>query len=330
MEALTISAQSLRVWLDHSSGVGEVRRRVSDVLPPSAEAKARDQVQVVASELARNVVAHAHRGEFVATVFRSSDSWCVDLMVADQPREVDVTPTPSLGIGLDVIERNSTSFEYRTTAGAGRVARARIGPLAAALPWEVGCIVLPKHGEPRSGDQVRIRLTEREARILVLDGLGHGLMAAESAERGAAAVEAGWDRSLDSLKADVRVLHEALRGMRGCAGHILRLERGASTVQSVSIGNVSAAHIDSKRTYRRMPNGYGVLGRGTLRVQERTIESNAPVSILVHSDGISERAVDDLNRVAPLPPSLHPGFLHAVGRRLADDCAIVSVSEARS
>ncbi len=92
--------------------------------------------------------------------------------------------------------------------------------------------------------------------ILLVDGLGHGPIAAEAAD---AALRAYDDVRGHADAETIARLHQALRPTRGAAASLLHLPQGADEVSFVGVGNVLGV-VASELETRRMVNFNGTLG----------------------------------------------------------------------
>ena len=115
---------------------------------------------------------------------------------------------------------------------------------------------------------------------LLVDGLGHGPIAAEVAER-AVDEHAGFTAEL-TVEAALLRLHARLEGTRGAAAALLRFD--ARSLGFAGVGNVSL------RTLAGTPVPFiaanGILGRRPLRLRCGAIELSGSGRLLMFTDGI--------------------------------------------
>ena len=95
----------------------------------------------------------------------------------------------------------------------------------------------PCRGEAVSGDGWSVDWDGTACRVAVIDGLGHGPEAARATEAAIAVLSAH-----PSLPADeaLRRCHSALRGTRGAAISVARIEPDAGRLVYAGVGNVEA------------------------------------------------------------------------------------------
>jgi len=191
------------------------------------------------------------------------------------------------------------------------------------LRFDVATRVRPCAGEFVSGDLVCWKQVGDSTFVLTLDATGHGREAhrvAEIAERvfGAA--------NLDDPAEFLLSLDEALRGSRGAAAAVARLDAAERCLNYAAVGNISGRLLgrgDSHLVCRE-----GTLGQRFRTPKPQTFELRPQDLLLMHSDGISARFS------AETFTDLHTGQAQSVAAQLLerfgkmyDDagCAVVRV-----
>jgi phosphoserine phosphatase RsbX len=153
---------------------------------------------------------------------------------------------------------------------------------------------LPRDGERVSGDAVFVRSVEAVTWLAVVDALGHGEGAAATANLALEALAAR--PPAERIETCVDSLHQALRGTRGAAALLLRVEteRGSARahVRGCSVGNVE---LRSCHTRIPMVMSAGVLGVRLPRTRFFEAELCGPQRLVAYTDGISSRfSMDEL------------------------------------
>lgn len=231
--------------------------------------------------------------------------------------------------------RTDTAGETAGAAatGAGR----RIGAVAAAPGWSAmtapgsgGVGARPGTPErprpPRPGAGGRSQLVHgatagpgQGVLVMSCDGLGHGPMAALASQAAVKAFRTASGRTPELVMEEV---HRALRGTRGAAVAVARLEPDGR-VLFCGVGNISACLVTPVSRANLLSHP-GIVGHQVR--QQRTYEHQMPAggSLVMHSDGLSERWVPgDLAGLLHHPPALVAAALlrHAGTRR--DDASVV-------
>ncbi|MCG7523923.1 ATP-binding protein/SpoIIE family protein phosphatase [Streptomyces sp. OfavH-34-F] len=123
--------------------------------------------------------------------------------------------------------------------------------------------------------------------MLLCDGLGHGPLAARAAQT---AVHAFRDTGAEQPETIMRDIHHALRGGRGGAVAVVRVEPEAGTLAFCGVGNVSTFVVDpATGTRRSLPSAPGIVGHQlpTLRTVRQPLPPHS--AVIMHSDGLTER-----------------------------------------
>lgn len=113
------------------------------------------------------------------------------------------------------------------------------------MEWSVAAKSAP--GETTSGDSYLVKETPSGCLIAVVDALGHGAEAAETAKLAIEALKASEDVSIIQL---ARKCHDRLIGTRGVVFSLCLLSKQDSTLTWMSIGNVEGTvfHRDTHLT----------------------------------------------------------------------------------
>ncbi|MFF0886573.1 PP2C family protein-serine/threonine phosphatase [Streptomyces sp. NPDC003456] len=174
------------------------------------------------------------------------------------------------GHGRGPAERHATRSERFV-----RLARVRAGGLN-----------IPYGGAEYSGDAWTCVRAGDTVTLMLADGLGHGPEAARASSAAVTALHA----CADLAPADVlRRLHDALKGTRGAAVSLARLDLAAGRLRFAGIGNVGA-RLRTGGTWRHLLARPGIVGvhRPTTLREEEADWTGDPLLIL-HTDGLPSR-----------------------------------------
>ncbi|MHA6757349.1 ATP-binding protein [Streptacidiphilus sp. PAMC 29251] len=156
--------------------------------------------------------------------------------------------------------------------------------------------------------------------VMLCDGLGHGPMAALAGQAAVQAFQAGRGQLPEEVIGEV---HRALKGSRGAAVAVARIEPDQDRVLFCGVGNIAAALIDTA-TKTSLPSVPGIVGHQMRGLRTFTYPLPASGALVMHSDGLSERWTTD---ALPGFLSHNPGAIagqllrHAGAHR--DDAGIV-------
>lgn len=190
------------------------------------------------------------------------------------------------------------------------------------IEWGVASRSLDCDGE--SGDYYAVKLIQSGALLAVVDGLGHGKQAAESAKLAVSTVCEHTENSIPSIF--VRC-HEQLKGTRGVVMSLALFNAANRTMTWAGIGNVEGLlirrRIDSAARANSLMLGSGVIGYRLPHVRA-SIKTVSPGDfVILSTDGIRTGFDEGLNLRSP-PQQIADSIL--ASHRRDDDDALVLVA----
>ncbi|MFJ6667605.1 ATP-binding protein [Streptomyces sp. NPDC091383] len=260
------------------------------------------RLELCVTELATNLLKHAHDGALALRVVRARDRAAVECLSLDNGPGIDDVPralrdgtsaTGTLGIGLGAIGRLADESGVHSLRGRGTVVYARFwaGPADGARPEPVatGGLTRPITGEQVCGDSWAVRAVGGHGpgalTLMMCDGLGHGPLAARAADRAREAFRDSRHMDPAAVLGDV---HLGLRGTRGAAVAIALVDLGEERVRLSGVGNISAL-VATEGGRSGLLSVPGIAGAQLPRL--RTFEAAFPPgsALVMHSDGLSDR-----------------------------------------
>lgn len=267
----------------------------------------------------------------------------------------------TLGIGLGAVARLADRFDIHSLPGKGTVVSAQFwargrGATPAPVPppahgtTVASGITRPISGETVCGDAWTVRVdpgthhseagdgrhgsargritsasTSPALLVMMCDGLGHGPLAALAGEAAVKAFRQSRATRPEELLGDV---HKALRGTRGGAVAIARVEPAVRRLLYCGIGNVSGFLVGPGfRT--GLLSAPGIVGHQmrSLRTFEYPLSEDS--ALVMHSDGLSERwKPQDMPGLLQHAPAVIAGQLLREAAVRRDDAGIVVVKGA--
>ncbi len=331
---------SVSVVVQEGSQVAEARRaalRCAAALRFDADAQGK--VGLVATELATNLVKHGGGGELVVDARRDDLGRAVELLALDAgPGMADwercaadgYSTSGSPGTGLGAIRRASEAFDVYSRPSKGTVVFARVAD-GTATPvrfdgLELGAVSVPYPGETECGDGWAVMSRPTVLRVLLVDGLGHGVAAAEAARAAVDAFQLGRD---DSPTASMARIHEGLRHTRGAAAAVGELDITGGVVTFCGVGNI-AGLIASGDAERHLVTHNGTVGHDARRMQLFSYPWPKGSFLLLHSDGLSTHwRAGDYPGLLGCRPAVAAGLLYRDFRRRRDDATVLVVGANR-
>ncbi|MEH2327587.1 ATP-binding SpoIIE family protein phosphatase [Nostoc sp.] len=326
--------ESVAVTITESSQTGEARRAAIALATrlgfPETE---RGKVGIVVTEVANNMVQHAHGGVVLLRALKQHSRIGIEVLSLDKGQGmVDVdeclqdgfSTAGTLGNGMGAIRRLSGLFEIYSIPNQGTALLAQLwSDPAPHLPentLEIGAICLPKRGEEVSGDDWAYEVDCHRSLLLVADGLGHGPAAASAAEEAVRMFQEHHHRSPGAI---VEAAHAALRSTRGAVLAIAEIDFEQKSVCFAGIGNI-AASIFSFTEHHNLVSHNGTVGHEIRKIQEFSYPWYANGLLIMHSDGLGAKwQIDRYPGLSQKHPSLIAGVLYRDFNRERDDVTVL-------
>ncbi|ARI56406.1 serine/threonine protein kinase [Streptomyces sp. S8] len=316
------------------------------------------EVALAVTEAATNLRHHTQDGALLLRVLRTPEQAGVEFVTVDTgPGMADVpaalsdgaSSTGTLGIGLGAVSRLADAFDIHSLPGRGTVMAAQFwareagdAPTGGVRPVASG-LTRPISGESRCGDAWAVRLDEggeagartpgsRSAPsagpailVMLCDGLGHGPLAALAAEAAVTAFRRSTARLPEGLLRDI---HTALRGSRGGAVAVARIEPGAGRLLYCGIGNVNGVLL-GPGTRNGLLSAPGIVGQQMRALRTFEVPLRPESALIMHSDGLTDRwKADGLPGLLRHTPAVLAGQLLREAGVRRDDAGIVVVKGA--
>jgi hypothetical protein len=232
------------------------------------------------------------------------------------------------GNGLGAVARQSQEFDLYSQVETGTVVMARISastrsPSASVIGPRFGVVCLPVQGETECGDAWRLSWGERSYSIMVVDGLGHGPLAAEASR---AATDIYDKDPFCTPLASIGNIHSGLTGTRGAAVAAGLFDRERGVLRYAGIGNIYGSLLENG-TSRGLLSHNGTAGAQARKIQEMEYPWPPNALLVMHSDGLQSRwQLDRYPGIAASHPGVIAGVLYRDFQRGRDDATIVVVS----
>jgi anti-sigma regulatory factor (Ser/Thr protein kinase) len=336
VEVISASGLPVALSLDEVSKVGEARRLATAMANGLGfDETGRGRAAIVVTEAATNLYKHARGGEIVLRALEAGRSVGLEVLALDRgPGMADVgrcmtdgvSTAGSPGNGLGAMARLSSSFDLYSSTETGTAALARLWQGADAeghgAGMTFGVVSLPLAGEEVCGDAWVVDEQPGRTLVLVVDGLGHGLPAADAARE---AVESFRRHAFQDLEQILRAAHESLRKTRGAAMAVASVEHERREVRFAGIGNISGVILsprDARSTSLVSHNG--TVGHTVRKVQVFAYPWSPDCLLVMHSDGLATQW--QLGRYPGLTarqPGVIAGVLYRDFRRERDDVTVL-------
>lgn len=323
--------------ITEKSQAAEARRhaaRLTGILGFSK--KDASNVAIIVTELAMNLAKHSIGGELFLHELVCETAVGIEVLALDRgPGMANVgqcltdgySSSGSPGTGLGAVQRLSSIFDVFSAPVQGTTILARYwsDPNEEHLlsgDFNVGVVSTPKPGETVCGDGWAMKGSGNHANLLLVDGLGHGLLAAEVSR---AAIETFKRISVIDPAEILVKIDNALRGSRGAAVAIAEIDQFKQVVRFAGIGNISAC-ILSRGVIKKMVSLHGIVGGEVRKIQEFTYPWPDQGCLLMHSDGLHNwYQFERWPGILYKHPGIIAGRFYQFANRGSDDSTVVVV-----
>ncbi|HEX6971837.1 MAG TPA: SpoIIE family protein phosphatase [Limnochordia bacterium] len=317
---------SISIRVEGVDQTGEARRAAAGLAASAGlDETAAGKLAIVVTECANNLWKHAGGGEIVLTPAGSA----VEVLALDKGpgmRNVELcfqdgySTAGSSGTGLGAVRRLATEIDIYTFPDKGTALLARISKASRKGGAAVGGVSVPIRGESVCGDDFIFVDSPGGMKILVVDGLGHGPLAADCAS---AAVEAFRESAAGGAAPELmREVHGALRATRGAAVAIGEMDWRQGELRYCGIGNI-AGIIWENSVSRHLLSHPGIVGHDVRNVRYLTYPLGKNGLILLCSDGITTHwSLDGYPGLHLRDPALIAGIVYRDHRRSRDDATV--------
>ena len=314
--------------------MGEARRRALLTAQRLGFDESRSgALALLATESSRNVLLHGGGGEVVILGMQEERRALARILAMDRgPGIANVAQAMTdgystggtMGAGMGAMQRIATSLEI-FTGKSGTVLLLDLGEAPPTQLLQIAGMAVPFPGERFCGDAWAYHHTPERMVVLLADGLGHGLDAADAAKEATASFRKHQNLSPAEILGH---LHNALKKTRGAVAAVAEIRPREGTLAYAGIGNISAVVL-AEGGSRSLVSLNGTLGMAASRIQEFRVPWTSDAVLVLHSDGLQSRW--DLAAYPGLI-ARHPAVIGAAllrdFRRRRDDASVLVVKAA--
>lgn len=284
------------------SQVGQVRRMAVELARAQGLGETDlGRAALVATELSTNLVKYGKQGTVTLNSFHDTAGAGLQLIASDvgpgfpdfdASRRDGHSTGGSLGIGLGAIMRASDLFDTYSridqgTAILSRIAADRNVPATPARPaLEIGARRAPMRGEVECGDAWAHARSGRWERLCLVDGLGHGPLAAVASAAALAAFRAAPD---SATPGDIIGLcHAAMGNTRGAVMAVAAIDQAEGKFVFAGVGNIAGV-VHSGESSHHLLSVDGIVGHNVRKVLMVERCWSPGDTLVLATDGLSGR-----------------------------------------
>lgn len=263
------------------------------------DSKKLSALDIIVAEMTSNLLKHASKGELLMCVTGEQDREYIELICIDsgpgisdpERMKIDgISTTNTSGNGLGSIKRLSDYFEIYSIVGWGTILICRINknsePQGRVKKLLARSLVIAKPGESVSGDGGVFIHTPDYFKLLVADGLGHGIEANKAIIEARKAFRLC--RENDPVEI-IRFIHQSIKKTRGAVGTVVVYDFKQKVWKIAGVGNISTGMMNYQ-SVRNLMSYNGIIGHNiptTMSSQEISFDNYHQVVLC--SDGLKTR-----------------------------------------
>lgn len=315
------------------SHVSEVRRNAAAIAARAGlNETEQGRLAIIVTEIATNQLKHARGGRVLAAMYEDGSGAGVEVIGFDtgcgipdlnEAMRDGHSTAGSAGQGLGAIKRQADQFEICSWPDRGTIVFCRVqrrDGSHAPHPSIWGAICIPMAGETACGDDWSISGDANSVSGIVVDGLGHGPIAAIAAKR---AIKLALEYKDLPPAAILGQMHAGLSATRGAAASLFHTD--FHRVQYAGIGNIAGTVIRADGI-SRMVSVNGTLGMHSPQIKVFDYPGARDMLIILHTDGISSGwSLDKYPGLIAAHPSIVAAVLFRDFSRNRDDATVLAV-----
>lgn len=327
------------VGIADSTHTAEARRKALELASRLGfEQTEAGTVGLVVTEAAKNVLKHAGGGDLIVRALEHNGISGLEMLALDKGPGIDdvarsfqdgysTAGTP--GTGLGAISRLSSLFDIYSQRGLGTALMAQVASRRKVRSTTekdpprfcFGAVSVAQRGEPVSGDQWEFAEYAGGGRLIVADGLGHGLLASDAAR---VAVGFAADRGREEGARLMESIHAALRPTRGAAVAIAEIDTQRGVLHYTGIGNISGSIISPPAPVQHLVSHPGTAGHEVHKIATFSYPWRPESVLIMNSDGLSSHwSLEKYPGLLSRHPSVIAGVLYRDFHRQRDDATVV-------
>jgi anti-sigma regulatory factor (Ser/Thr protein kinase) len=337
-----VIALETTVEVVEQSQVGQVRRLATELGGAQGLSETDlGRAALVATEMSTNLVKYGKKGTVTLERFAHEGGNGVQLIAADSGPGFDFLSSRrdghstggTLGIGLGTIMRASDLFDTYSrvdqgTAVLSRICAARrVPPVRSPAGLELGWRRAAMRGQEECGDAWAHARSGRWERLCLVDGLGHGPLAAVAS---AAAVAAFHAAPESATPADIIGLcHAALNTTRGAVMAVAAIDLAEGRFFFAGVGNIMGV-VHSGVESHHLLSIDGIVGHNVRKVRMVERSWTAGDTLVLCSDGLSGRwNMDSYPGLLQRHALMVASILFRDFSRLTDDATVLVAKDLR-
>jgi anti-sigma regulatory factor (Ser/Thr protein kinase) len=297
----------------------------------------REEISLVVSELASNIIKYAQRGIVTLTPVCNEQHEGLMIEAEDDGKGFNehtsmkdgVSTSGTLGMGLGAVNRLMDEFDIlqRENHTGTRIVCKRWlhdnSNHGQHCPFDFGVFSRPKPNETANGDTFIIKNIRGATLVGVIDGVGHGELASQAANAARQYVERHAEQPLMEI---FRGVDRACVATRGVVMALVILDWSKGTFRYASVGNIEVKVFNNRHDKPKFIVRRGIVGKHAPPPVVTENVWHVGDMLALHSDGISTHwQWHDFEQYANHPAQVIAEHIYKSTQKDHDDATIVIV-----
>ncbi len=335
---MTFQVEAQYLVISNTAEVIAIRRIAKEMAHDIGfDEREREEISLVVSELASNIVKHAQRGSVTLTPVCNKQREGLMIEAEDDGEGFNeyvamqdgVSTSGTLGMGLGAVNRLMDEFDIvarEDCAGTRIVCKRWLHDNSnhgQQCPFEFGVFSRPKPNEMANGDSFIIKHIRGATLVGVIDGVGHGELASHAANAARQYV----DRHCELPLLDIfRGVDRACSATRGVVMALAVFDWTQNTFRFASVGNIEVKVFNDNREKSKFIVRRGIIGKHAPQPMITENKWHSGDMLALHSDGISSHwHWHDFAHYASHPAQVMAEQIYNATQKDHDDATIVIV-----
>ncbi|MBC7912535.1 MAG: SpoIIE family protein phosphatase [Pyrinomonadaceae bacterium] len=292
------------------------------------------KLDIIVAEMTSNLVKYTDGGELLVCVSGEKNKEYLELICLDSgPGMADpdrmmmdgMSTSKTLGAGLGSMKRLSDFFQIYSIPKWGTILLCRMfkneAPKDTPKQVVLRSLVVAMPGEKVSGDGGAYKLTADYFKLLVADGLGHGVEANLATAQACAAFKICPYHDPAEI---IKFIHQSIKQTRGAVGTVAVYDFKSKIWSIAGVGNISTRMV-SYQNVRNIMSYNGIIGHNIPNTfQSQKISAQDFQQMVLCSDGVKNKwDITKYPRINNCDLSILAAALYKDNARRTDDMSIV-------
>lgn len=298
---------------------------------------AQEEIVLVVSELASNIIKYADRGIITLTPVSLSEQNGLMIEAVDSGSGFNenialkdgFSSSGTLGFGLGAVNRMMDEFDIHTNENnqtgtriiCKRWLRSK-SSFTGRCPFDVGVVSRPKSGETVNGDSFVIKHGNGQSLVAVIDGVGHGLLAHQAAQAARYYIESHSELPFIDI---FRGVDRACRSSRGVVMALASIDWDSMKLSFASVGNIEVKVLGAQEKFKFIVRR-GIVGKNAPNPVITENDWRLDYALALHSDGLSTHwSWDDFSHHSDRTAQFIAEQIHRTLKKDNDDTTLIIV-----